>query len=297
MKKWMKHVALTMFTVGVLTQVTLPVAAASHTPVPDEKLINVAHRGASGHAPEHTMVAYELGREMKADYIEVDLQMTKDGVLIAMHDTTVNRTTNGTGAVSNMTLAEIKQLDAGSWFNSRYPEKAKEDYIGLQVPTLEEIFEEYGRSARYYIETKSPVLYPGMEEELLRLIDEYNLTGVNARSSKVIIQSFYPDSLKHIHEMNDQIPLVQLLNQPKLGADALGELENIKEYAIGVGPSFARINEDYVQQVRAEGLQIHPYTINTREQMELALTWGVNGLFTNFPDLFNEVIKDFKSKR
>lgn len=297
MKKWMKNVALTMFTVGLLTQVTLPVAAANNTPVPDEKLINVAHRGASGHAPEHTMVAYELGREMNADYIEVDLQMTKDGVLIAMHDTTVNRTTNGTGAVSSMTLAEIKQLDAGSWFNSRYPEKAKEDYIGLKVPTLEEIFEEYGRSTRYYIETKSPVLYPGMEDELLRLIDEYNLTGVNARSSKVIIQSFYPDSLKHIHEMNDQIPLVQLLNQPKLGADALGELEHIKEYAIGVGPSFARINEDYVQQVRAEGLQIHPYTINTREQMELALTWGVNGVFTNFPDLFNEVIKDFKSKR
>ncbi|MBP3952254.1 glycerophosphodiester phosphodiesterase [Bacillus suaedae] len=296
MKKWMKHVALTMFTVGVLTQVTLPAASANNTPVPDEKLINVAHRGASGHAPEHTMVAYELGREMKADYIEVDLQMTKDGVLIAMHDTTVNRTTNGAGAVSNMTLAEIKQLDAGSWFNSRYPEKANEDYIGLQVPTLEEIFEEYGRSTRYYIETKSPVLYPGMEEELLRLIDEYNLTGANARSSKVIIQSFYPDSLKHIHEMNDHIPLVQLLNQPKLGVDAVGELEKIKEYAIGVGPSFARINEDYVQQVRAEGLQIHPYTINTREQMELALTWGVNGVFTNFPDLFNEVIKDFKRR-
>ncbi|GAE33071.1 glycerophosphoryl diester phosphodiesterase [Halalkalibacter akibai JCM 9157] len=232
---------------------------------------------------------------MKADYIELDLQMTKDGVLIAMHDTTVNRTTNGTGSVANMTIDEIKQLDAGSWFNTRNPEKAKDEFVGLEVPTLEEVFQKFGRSTNYYIETKSPTLYPGMEEELLRLIDKYNLTGENARSSKVLIQSFFPQSLINIHEMNPNLPLVQLLSQPTLGAGAAAELAYIKEYAIGVGPSLARVNEEYVQQVRAEGLQMHPYTVNTKENMRRALDWGVNGVFTDYPDLFNEVIKEFKS--
>ncbi|KMK76951.1 glycerophosphodiester phosphodiesterase [Alkalihalobacillus pseudalcaliphilus] len=268
----------------------------SRYPHPDSKIINVAHRGASGYAPEHTFAAYDLGEEMKADYIEIDLQMTKDGVLIAMHDTTIDRTTNGSGAVKDMTLAEMKELDAGSWFNARFPEKAKAEYVGLQVPTLEEVFQRYGRSSLYYIETKSPTLYPGMEEELLRLLDKYKLTGANGRSSKVIIQSFIPESLLNIHEMNPNLPLVQLLSQPTLGERAHEELELIKQYAIGVGPNFNRIDEQYVQTVKEHHLQIHPYTINNREAMLQALDWGVNGLFTDYPDVFREVIKEFKRK-
>ena len=80
-------------------------------------IANVSHRGASGHAPEHTLISYDMGEKMHGDYIELDLQMTKDGQLIAMHDEKVDRTTDGTGFVKDMTLAEIKELDAGSWFN------------------------------------------------------------------------------------------------------------------------------------------------------------------------------------
>jgi glycerophosphoryl diester phosphodiesterase len=299
MKKWIRKTAIAMLSAGLLTQIAIPAASAAGTnsTAPDEKIINVAHRGASGYAPEHTMASYELGREVKADYIEIDLQMTKDGVLVAMHDTTVNRTTNGTGSVADLTLEQIKELDAGSWFNERNPDKAKDEYVGLKVPTLEEIFERFGRSTNYYIETKSPAIYPGMEEELLKLIDQYNLTGVNGRSSKVLIQSFYPASLQLIHEMNPNVPLVQLLSRPALGAEADAELAQIKEYAVGVGPSFARVNEEYVQKVRAEGLQIHPYTVNTKENMRRALDWGVNGVFTDYPDLFAEVIKEFRGKK
>jgi glycerophosphoryl diester phosphodiesterase len=298
MKKWMKKTALAMLSLGLFTQITLPtVSAASTLPAPDKKIINVAHRGASGHAPEHTLLAYELGLEMKADAIEIDLQMTEDGVLIAMHDTIVNRTTNGTGFVAQMTIEEIKQLDAGSWFNTRYPEKAKDDFIGLQVPTLEEIFQRFGRSTNYYLETKSPALYPGMEEELLRLMDKYNLIGGDVQSSKVLIQSFFPESLKLIHEKNPNVPLVHLLSQPTLGTGAAAELGIIKEYAIGVGVNLSRIDEDYVKQARTEGLKILPYTVNTKGKMRRALEWGVTGVFTDYPDLFREVIKEFKSKK
>ncbi|MDE5416280.1 glycerophosphodiester phosphodiesterase [Alkalihalobacterium chitinilyticum] len=301
MKKWLKRSAMLVVGLGLVTQLFGPsqslAASQSSFPAPEQKIVNVAHRGASGHAPEHTMLAYELGLKMKADYIEIDLQMTKDGTLIAMHDTTVNRTTNGKGAVKDLTIEEIKSLDAGSWFNTRNPGKAKEEYVGLEVPTLEEIFQRFGRSTNYYIETKSPALYPGMEETLLELMDAYKLTGVNGRSSNVIIQSFHPDSLLIINEMNPNIPLVQLISTPLLGEAAEAQLNSIKQYAIGVGPNLNRINQDYVERVRNNGLHIHPYTVNTEENMRKALDLGVTGIFTDYPDLFDQVIKDFKRKK
>ncbi len=299
MRKSLKKTALLCLTLGLTLQVALPGAAGaagkSNSPTPESKLLNVAHRGASGHAPEHTIAAYELGEQMKGDYIEIDLQMTKDGHLIAMHDETVNRTTDGTGLVKDKTLAEIKELDAGTWFNERYPEYAKEEYEGLQVPTLEEVFERFGRGADYYIETKSPDVYPGMEEKLVELLEEYKLTGVNGPSSHVIIQSFSQESLLKLHEMNPKIPLVQLKSYRTPATITDEEIAEIKEYAVGVGPNFAQIDQAYVEKVRESGLHIHPYTINEKEDIRKALEWGVTGVFTNFPDRFNEVLKEFKS--
>ncbi|MDP4552562.1 glycerophosphodiester phosphodiesterase [Alkalihalobacillus macyae] len=256
------------------------------------KLANVAHRGASGHAPEHTIPSYKLGEEMKGDYIEIDLQMTKDGELIAMHDESVDRTTNGTGLVKDYTLEEIKQLDAGTWFNEKYPEKAKKSYEGLQVPTLEEVIQTFGKDARYYIETKSPEVYPGMEKELLRVLEKYKLTGVNERSSKVLIQSFSKESLLKMEDLNANLPLVQLISYKEQATISDEELSELTEYAVGVGMSYTKIDEDYVQQVRSAGLLIHPYTVNEKEDMERLLDWGVTGMFTNYPDRLNDVLKD-----
>ncbi|MED3651865.1 glycerophosphodiester phosphodiesterase [Heyndrickxia sporothermodurans] len=256
------------------------------------RILNVAHRGASGYAPEHTLVSYELGERLKGDYIEIDLQMTQDGKLIAMHDEKLDRTTNGTGYVKDYTLAEIKQLDAGSWFNEKYPDLAKPEYVGLKVPTLEEIIQKFGRSGRYYIETKSPDVYPGMEEELIRILDKYKLIGQNAPSSKVLIQSFSPESLIKIHSLNPKVPLVQLISYSKPATITDEELNNIKQYAIGVGPSYTKIDQEYVEKVREHDMLIHPYTVNTREDMEKLLDWGVTGMFTNYPDILNEVLKN-----
>jgi glycerophosphoryl diester phosphodiesterase len=258
------------------------------------KILNVAHRGASGHAPEHTLLTYELGQKMKGDYIEVDLQMTKDGELIAMHDETLDRTTNGTGLVKDYTLEEIKQLDAGSWFNEKYPELTKNEYVGLKVPTLEEVIQKLGKDARYYIETKSPEVYPGMEEKLLEILNKYKLIGSDVPANKVIIQSFSPDSLKKVHELNPNIPLVQLLWYDEAATVTNDELEEYKTYSIGLGMNFDRIDEGYVQKVRRHGLLIHPYTVNEKEDMSRLLDWGVTGMFTNFPDRLQEVLRESK---
>ncbi|MED1058318.1 glycerophosphodiester phosphodiesterase [Bacillus mycoides] len=249
---------------------------------------NIAHRGASAYAPEHTLEAYQLGQQLKGDYIEIDLQMTKDGHLVAMHDETLNRTTNGTGFVKDHTLDEIKQLNAGSFFNKKYPNLAKKEFEDTKVPILEEIIETFGHNANYYIETKSPDEYPGMEEKLLEIINHYQI------NDKVIIQSFSEESLRKIHSSNDNIPLVQLLSYKKAVQLTDSEIEKYKTYCIGLGMNYKYIDVAYVKKIKNYGLEVHPFTVNNEKDMKKLLSWGVDGMFTNYPDRLHSVL-DLKS--
>ncbi|PKJ54026.1 glycerophosphodiester phosphodiesterase [Bacillus sp. SN10] len=246
---------------------------------------NIAHRGASAYAPEHTILAYKLGQQLKGDYIEIDLQMTKDGHLVAMHDETVNRTTNGTGLVKEHTLEEIKRLNTGSFFNEKHPNFAKKEYENAKVPTLEEIIETFGHNANYYIETKSPDEYPGMEEKLLEMIQQYKI------SDKVIIQSFSEESLQKLRSLNINIPLVQLLSYKKAVQLTESEIEKYKTYCIGLGMNYKYIDLDYVKKIKKHGLEVHPFTVDNETDMKKLILWGVDGMFTNYPDRLYSLLK------
>ncbi|EJQ44478.1 hypothetical protein IEE_02668 [Bacillus cereus BAG5X1-1] len=239
---------------------------------------NIAHRGASAYAPEHTIAAYKLGQQLKGDYIEIDLQMTKDGHLVAMHDETLNRTTNGMGLVKEHTLEEIKKLNAGSFFNKKNSNLAKEEFESAKVPTLEEIIETFGHNANYYIETKSPDEYPRMEEKLLEVINHYQI------NDKVIIQSFSEESLRKIHNLNANIPLVQLLSYKKAVQLTESEIEKYKTYCIGLGMNYKYIDATYVKTIQKFGLEVHPFTVDNEKDMKKLISWGVDGMFTNYPD-------------
>ncbi len=252
----------------------------------DKKIVTIAHRGASGYAPESTLSSYRLGVKMGADYIEIDVQMTADGELVAMHDTSVNRTTNGKGAVKDMTLAEIKALDAGSWFNEKHPIYARDDYANEKVPTLREIFEAFGKDTRYMLETKDPEDSPGMEEKMWALVEEYDLRKY------VAVQSFSPASLLKIRTWDKDVPLFQLLWYNRPARISERTLSEIGEYANGIGANYLRINEDYVDKVKQSGLLIYPYTVNYQVNMENAVKWGVDGVHTDFPDRLLEVIEE-----
>jgi glycerophosphoryl diester phosphodiesterase len=260
--------------------------AAQASEKKQDDILNVAHRGASGYAPEHTITSYKMGEQMHGDYIEIDLQMTKDGKLIVMHDETLDRTTNGTGQVKDHTLAEIKKLDAGSWFNEAYPQKAKPEYEGLQVPTLEEVFQTFGKNANYYIETKSPEVYPGMEQKLEDMVNQYHIN-----KDKLLVQSFSSASLIKMHEIDPSLKLVQLMEYTSPATLSDAEVQGIKKYAMGIGPNSDMIDKAYVQKAVQNGLQIHPYTVNEKEEMQKLIDWGVTGMFTNYPDRLNEVKK------
>lgn len=254
--------------------------------------IVIGHRGASGYAPEHTILSYELALKLGADYLEIDLQMTKDGKLVAMHDDLVDRTTNGEGKVSSYTLAELQELDAGSWFNKEHKKFADSVYENLKVPSLEEIIDTFGETANYYIETKNPDKYPEMENELLKILNKNELIGSGAVTGKVIIQSFSEKSLRKIHASNPDIPLIQLIKYQERVKASNSQIKRWKEYASGVGPNYRKIDENYIRMIRKAGLWIHPYTIDNQEDMKKLIGYGITGAFTDLADQLVEASKE-----
>lgn len=255
--------------------------------------ITIAHRGASGYAPEHTIRAYELALEMGADYIEQDLQLTADGVLVVLHDATLDRTIRGpaptcSGPVIERTLDELASCEAGSWFNEAHPSRATDEYAELRIPTLREVFERFGRSTRYYVETKNPEEAPGMERALLAELERAGLLPEEVTDWTVLIQSFSEHSLRAIHELEPRLPLVQLI-----GGRVAPDLETIAEiatYAVGIGPNRRLVDTTLIEQAHSAGLVVHPWTVNTEDDMAAMLDAGVDGVFTDFPDRFNRML-------
>jgi glycerophosphoryl diester phosphodiesterase len=266
----------------------------------------IAHRGASGHAPEHTLAACDLAVAMGADFLEPDLQMTADGVLVAFHDATLDRTARGpvdgaatnvcTGPIRERTLAEIRSCDVGSWFNERYPDRANPDFVGLRIPTLDELFERYGAAVRWYPETKNPDErlpgQPSMEEALLELLHAHDLRDAAVERGQVLIQSFSPASLRRIRELDPELPLVQLLRAESVSPETLDAvLDEVATCAVGVGPNRALVDAPFMDAARARGLVVHPWTVNDPAEMDRLLALGVDGIFSDFPDVLRERIE------
>jgi glycerophosphoryl diester phosphodiesterase len=244
----------------------------------------IAHRGASGYAPEHTFAAWDLALELGADYLEQDLQMTSDGALVVLHDDTLDRTAGGTsrGLVIAHTLEQVQRCDVGSWFNELHPTLARDAYVGERVRTLEEVFERYAGRASFYIETKQPESAPGMEESLLRLLSRFELMAPAAAEWRVLIQSFSEASLRKIHALAPELPLIQLVDEGD--AAMLARLPEVAEYAVGIGPSRGDADAALVEVARAACLEVHPWTVNDVAEMERLTAAGVTGMFTDFAD-------------
>jgi glycerophosphoryl diester phosphodiesterase len=239
-------------------------------------VIVIGHRGASGYAPEHTFASWDLAMELGVDYIEQDLQMTSDGVLVVMHDPTLDRTTSGSGPVIAHTLAEVQQLDAGSWFDAKFRNE--------HVRTLREVFERYGQRANYYIETKNPEEAPGMEERLLQLINEFGLRAGAVARWQVLIQSFSAESLRKIQRMDPELPLIQLIEKEHSSDVIQSMLPDIRTYAVGIGPSRLSVDRELVDAAHEHGLHVHPYTVNEPAEIQRLTDAGVDGMFSDFPD-------------
>ena len=251
----------------------------------------IAHRGASGHAPESTLPALELAHRSGADYLELDIQLSADGHLVAFHDRELERTSDGQGHINDYTLEALQQLDIGSWFNAAYPDKADEGFVGLTMLTLEEVFERFGHDARYYLETKAPDQNPGLEAALVDMLKRFEMII----KGRVIVQSFSQESLLALRDLHGDLPLVQLLWLPAddapLNLEALGD---ITDYALGVGVNFRAdeetvLTENFIENAQIHGLKVHVYTVNEQEDMQQLIDWGADGLFTDYPERLLEL--------
>jgi glycerophosphoryl diester phosphodiesterase len=312
----------------------------------------IAHRGASAYAPEHTLEAYALAIRQGADYVEQDLQLTKDGVLICSHDADLSRTTNvaavypdsatlrdvertgipkqGWYAV-DLTLAQIKRLDAGSWFNRANPFAASKNHAGLKVPTLEEAMAFIGPHSKLYIEMKHVPFYDSVGKDMvgalasfLKSRDKSSVAGSARRLTglpPILIQSFSKASLLRLREIAPQYPRVQLLpmEEPDRRIDTMLVTERlareIAEYAYGVGPAKEMLKSaSDVSAFHRVGLKVHPYTFrgstaaskrealnkveangkslqeNIVEEIRHLVEFGIDGGFTDYPDLWNEAV-------
>jgi glycerophosphoryl diester phosphodiesterase len=302
------RVAAVMMTGAALASVSVLLSGA------DGPKTLIAHRGASSYAPEHTLAAYDLAVTQKADFVEPDLAVSKDGVLVCLHDDTLDRTTNveeiypsrfspdvkgrdgeKRWVANDFTVAEIKRLDAGSWFGATFK--------GAQVPTWDEMLARVQAhpGVGVYPELKSPPLYTARGIDMARLfVDSVKKHGLDRADSlkrtPIVIQSFDRPTIKRMSIELPTVPRVFLTSEDEDVTDA--RLKELATFATGIAPEkkLVAAHPDMVARAHALGLTVTAWTFRSDEKTgyssvgeEMAhflYTLGIDALFTNNPDQF-----------
>lgn len=252
----------------------------------------IAHKGASGEAPENTLAAIQIALDLGVDMIELDVRNTSDGEIIVFHDETLDRTTDGTGLVHEHTLEEIKKLDAGSWFG-----KAK--YVGEKVPTLKEALDLINGQCKVLIEIKhmDHPHYHSFAEKLIDVIRQEK-NGYDW----IILQSYDFEYLEAAHEYDphvqtkkimigeDSAPLLAFYMETKMHLGRAKEDDRMK----ALNPEYHTLSTRRVFQMHAKGFQVYTYSVNNREDMIKVLHMGVDGIITDFPSILMQVKREIQ---
>ncbi len=234
----------------------------------------IAHRGASGTAPENTLAAFRRAVEQGAGFIETDLHLSRDGKIVTIHDDTLERTTNGRGEVKAHTLEELRALDAGAWFAP--------EFAGERIPTLDELLALAARAdLSLYLEIKGGSAY-GIERALGGA-----LRG-RPEAMRVVVLSFEPHVLELVHQL-DRLLMTGLLFDDN-AADVVERATRVG--ARQLAPRGDRVSRDLVERAHIAGLQVVTWTINKPEQMRALAAAGVDGIMSDFPDRLAAVLKE-----
>ncbi|MFI0484371.1 glycerophosphodiester phosphodiesterase [Actinomadura sp. 9N215] len=262
--------------------------AGLRSAAPGGDVTNVAHRGASADAPENTLAAFRLAVSQRADVFELDVQESKDHKLVIMHDTTLGRTTNAEQLypgrapwkVADFTLAEIRKLDAGSWFGKKYK--------GERVPTLDQTLSAMrGRGLGLLLEIKSPNLYPGIEKRVGAALERSpSWLRDDPAERRLAVQSFDWESMRRFHSVLPKVP-IGLLGTPK--AEDLPELAS---YADQINPTYRDLTASYVKKVHASRMDLLTWTVDDSGDMKKAVQLGVDGVITNKPAVLHRVLTE-----
>jgi glycerophosphoryl diester phosphodiesterase len=237
----------------------------------------IAHRGFSGAAPENTLASFKKAMEAGSDMMELDVRFSKDGQVVVMHDDTLDRTTNGRGKVADYTLKELKQFDAGSWFAPQF--------AGEQIPTLIEVLKLAKGKIPVNIEIKdeSPSKYKitDLADRALQEVTKAGMLG------QVIFSSFYPSSLERIKERDPRIWVALLYHRDW---NSLGEVTGGSAFSV-VNLRHSFLTQEKIGRIHQESMKVNTYTVNSEEEMEPFIRWGVDGIITNHPDKLIRILK------
>ena len=242
--------------------------------MPGHKPWVIGHRGASGHAPENTLAAFRRAAELGAAFIETDLHLSRDGHLVVIHDAALERTTNGRGLVCDFTLAELRKLDAGSWFHPTF--------AGETIPTLEEVLA-FGRDA-------DVALYLEIKYEAVRLMHRALVGALRdvKDSVRAVVLSFEPATLDSLRELDASLLTGLLFDRSGPDHVALAQSVGARQLA----PRGDFVTPSLVARARRADLQVATWTLNEPEHMRAVIAAGVDGVMTDYPDRLCAVVSE-----
>ncbi|MFR9675194.1 glycerophosphodiester phosphodiesterase [Streptomyces sp. TR06-5] len=276
---------------ALVLPLTTPAAADAR---PDGRPpVVVAHRGASAYAPENTLAAVDEAAAREVTWVENDVQRTRDGALVVLHDTTLERTTDveevfpdrAPWRLADFTLAEVEKLDAGSWF--------AEDYAGIRIPTLRQYLRRVEANGQnLLLELKRPDLYPGIVRQTLRELAEEGWLDRSHRVERLIVQSFDADAVRTVH---DRAPA---LTTGYLGTPKAAALGRYARFTDRINPRWSTVDAAYVRAVHAlkgahgRPLQVWTWTVDDAATARRMAERGVDGIISNRPDVVLEAVGD-----
>ncbi|MFJ4563238.1 glycerophosphodiester phosphodiesterase [Streptomyces caelestis] len=257
----------------------------------DGRPLVIAHRGASAYAPENTLAAVDKAAELGIRWVENDVQRTRDGELVVLHDDNLRRTTDveevfpgrAPWKVRDFTAAEISRLDAGSWFGPAY--------AGARVPTLEQFVHRVERHhQKLLLEIKNPELYPGIERQTLKVLGNEGWLDRSHVRGRLIVQSFSADSVRTVHELKPAV------KTGLLGTPPVSGLPVYAGFADQINPSYGSLSTAYVASVQAftgphgRPLEVFTWTVDDAATAQRVAGYGVDGIITNKPDVVREAV-------
>lgn len=227
----------------------------------------IAHRGASGEAPENTIASFVRAVELRSDFVELDVRFSRDHKIVVMHDDAVKRTTNGRGAIGRMTLEELRKLDAGSWFDPQFEEE--------RVPTLEEVIEVLKpTAANLLIEIKTrPFVPDGFAEAIVQTIQEHRV------QSRTLVQSLDRHTVRRVKDLEPAVAAALVINSRPVECVSEAKTAGAEILAI----NWKLVTRGVVERAHRENLRVFVWTVDGATQRRKMLRLGVDGIITNCP--------------
>ncbi|MHC3468606.1 glycerophosphodiester phosphodiesterase [Streptomyces sp. 7R007] len=269
----------------------LPTSDARARDIGEPPLV-IGHRGASAYAPENTLASIDKAAALGVPWVENDVQRTRDGELVVIHDDSLKRTTDAEDVypdrapwkVKDFTAAEIARLDAGSWYGT--------SFAGTRVPTLTQYMRRVEHNhQKLLLEIKNPELYPGIEQQTLKVLANEGWLDRRHLADRLVVQSFSADSLKIVHDLRPGV------RTAFLGTPPVSQLPSYATFTDGINPSQATLSTAYVAAVHAftgphgRPLTVSAWTVDDADTARRVARYGVDGVITNKPDLVRAALQ------